>query len=156
MNVKNIFFSPFYYSFFFPSSSWYKEMQNICLQHLTPCDVESQGSLFGQSLPGPPLVSPTACLQDEPVLPWAPGAEPQASGQALQSVFLLASQGEPDLCLKFLLQSMVRMGAGDVLKSVVWREALQCCGHVVSFRMTQLEDAHLKVYHYPSSTFYTE
>ena len=57
--------------------------------------------------------------RDEPVLPWAPGAEPQASGQALQSVFLLASQGEPDLCLKFLLQSMVRMGAGDVLKSVV-------------------------------------
>lgn len=73
-----------------------------------------------------------------------------------QTIFLLASQGEPDLCLKFLLQSMVRMGAGDVLKSVVWREALQCCGHVVSFRMTQLEDAHLKVYHYPSSTSYTE
>ena len=54
--------------------------------------MESQSLLLGESLLLWFLLQPV--WGDEPVLPWAPAAEPQAGGQALQSVFLLAIRGE--------------------------------------------------------------
>ena len=98
----------------------------MCLQHPPPWCGIPELTPWAES---PPLVSPTACLGG-----WASaalGSSCWTSGGWPGSAEHLpvSNSGRADLCLKFLPQSMVWMGVGDDLKSVVWREALQCCGH---------------------------